>query len=467
LKNRLTLTYTLFMSLALLVLTGGVNLFTRIIFEDLVKETGVLRSAEIVRSITELYNPRTKGFDMPRVEALGMYFVHEGYIITLESPEGSLLWDARSMDMGHCVEVFSEITRRMEQNHQIHGSLQHKTYPILYQDNETGFLKIESYAPFFYTEGESRFLSSLNRLFCIAGVVFSFLSVLISLFLAGTIAGPILKASEAARSIAAGNRGVSLSENGKTRELNELSRSINILAQELAEGERRQKRLTMDIAHELRTPLTCLQGNLEAMIDGVWEATPDRLVSCHEEVIRLSNLSQDISLLTALEWENLVLHKTSFDLAVLLRLVTEQFQNAAFEKGVALIQSLPPSPVFADYDRLKQVFINVLANGLKYTDAGAVTVAVSPGGRENWWEITVADTGIGISAIDLPHIFERFYRSDKSRNRGTGGAGIGLTIAQAIVAAHSGTIAADSAPDTGSVFRIALPRDGGTSRTFP
>jgi signal transduction histidine kinase len=201
--------------------------------------------------------------------------------------------------------------------------------------------------------------------------------------------------------------------------------------------------------------------------------------------MRLAGLVQDLNTLTSLEREAGDLSgenspgvsfgaaeklcKTEFDLAKLLGATAEQFRAAASGKGIEIKLNLRESPVTADYDRLKQVFINLLSNAVKYTDRGSVTVTVgerepalgaSPPGR---WEVTVADTGIGIPAGDLPHIFERFYRSDKSRSRSTGGAGIGLTIAAAIVRAHGGTISAESRDDetaagssTGSVFRVAL-----------
>ncbi|MDR2536287.1 MAG: two-component sensor histidine kinase [Treponema sp.] len=458
LKSRLILTYALFVSAALMVVTISINQCTGTLFESLVRETIKERGQEIVRSVADIYNPRINGFDVITMEAIGMHFVHEGYIITVESPEGETLWDARSMDMQHCVAVLNDITSRMEERHQIQGSLQYTAYPLLYQNTTIGTLTIESYGPFFYSEGESRFLSGVNRLLFIAGLVFTVLSVFISTFLAAAIAKPILKASEAAHCIAGGNRNIRVFDGYKTKELQELACSINTLAKELAEGERRQKQLTSDIAHELRTPLTCLQGNVEAMIDGIWEPTTERLMSCHEEITRLSRLVQDINLLTNLEWEHLTLHKTSFDLAKLLQLVGEQFQSPAYEKGLAIILRLTPSLIVADYDRLKQVFINLLANGIKYTDAGAVTITILP--IPLGWEVGIADTGAGISERDLPHIFERFYRSDKSRNRGTGGAGIGLTIAQAIVTAHGGTISVTSEPGSGSVFRVALAAEG-------
>jgi signal transduction histidine kinase len=358
-----------------------------------------------------------------------------------------------------------------------------------------------------------------------ATAVLTLFSIAVSIPLARAIARPVNKAGEAARQIAqvhvpwtarskggstesaGGERGgrprIRIPEQYKTRELAELSRSINTLAAELEEAERRQKQLTSDIAHELRTPLACLRGDIEAMIDGVYKPDRERLESCHEEIMRLAALVQDLNTLTGLEWETIGLNRTEFDLAALLRATAEQFRAAASEKGIGINLNLRESPVNADYDRLKQVFVNILSNAVKYTDGGSITITVEegreapperalpesgPGGPPPGfppgpppglppgftefappgafppprWEVTIADTGIGIPESDLPHIFERFYRSDKSRSRSTGGAGIGLAIAAAIVRAHGGTIGAGTGPggkdgaSTGSVFRVAL-----------
>jgi signal transduction histidine kinase len=395
-----------------------------------------------------------------------MYFVHEGYIVSVENERGEPVWDARSCDMQQCTDVISDITRRMESSFRIKGEMQKRQYPVNYFGRTVGNISIETYGPFFFSETESKFLSSINKLLFTAGLIFILLSIAVSIPLSRAIARPILKAGEAARQIARAHAGgnnfqnlqIRLDEQYKTRELAELSAAINELAAELEEGERRQKQLTSDTAHELRTPLACLQGNIEAMLDGVWEPSRERLASCHEEVLRLSRLVQDLNTLTSLEWENLILNKSEFELSNLLRLTSDQFGAAAREKGIAINLNLAPGLINADYDRLKQVFINLLSNAVKYTGRGSISVNAEKTGKGSSeigqsknpalsghsWRVSVADTGAGISAEDLPHIFERFYRCDKSRSRGAGGAGIGLTIAAAIVAAHGGGISAES-----------------------
>ncbi|MDR1318515.1 MAG: HAMP domain-containing histidine kinase [Treponema sp.] len=488
LKNRLALTWALFISLALGVLTLVINVFTGYVFTALIKENIAGKSAEIVETIGGQYNPLSRSFDAPSVEAVGMYFVHEGYIITVEDEKGGPVWDARSCDMQQCADVINGITERMESSFRLRGEIQKREYPVNYFGSTVGNISIETYGPFFFSETESKFLGSVNKLLFAAGLVFILLSIAVSVPLSRAIARPVLKAGEATRKIARAHAGgnnfqnlqIRLDEGYKTRELAELSAAVNELAAELEEGERRQKQLTSDIAHELRTPLACLQGNIEAMLDGVWEPGPERLASCHEEVLRLGRLVQDLNTLTSLEWEKLILNKSEFDLSSLLRLTSGQFSAAAREKGIALNLNLAPGLVNADYDRLKQVFINLLSNAVKYTDRGSITVnaeqitepteeqtgEASPGQAGPSWLVSVADTGAGIGAEDLPHIFERFYRCDKSRSRGAGGAGIGLTIAAAIIAAHGGSISAESParggnPDSGENADSGEDADGG------
>ncbi|GHT79782.1 sensor histidine kinase [Spirochaetia bacterium] len=457
LRNRLVLVYASFICAAVLLLGIVINRFAGTLFSSFVAENINVVSGHIATSMEDLYNPMSGDFDVPAVEALGMYFVHEGYIISVEDEAGQTIWDARSCDMGQCSAVIDDIARRMESGYGLSGGFKRARYPMQYRDRNIGLVNIETYGPFFYSESEADFLRTLNRFLIFAGIVFVLLSMVVSVLLATALSRPILKAAEAAKHIAGGNLGVRVSDRHGTAELHELSRSVNELAGALEKGERWQKRLSADIAHELRTPLTCLQGNMEAMIDGVWEPTAERLASCHEEIRRLTKLVEDLSSLSILERDTLILHRTGFDLAKLLTVAADHFTQAVREKGIVLHLEPgdSPLPVSGDYDRLMQVFINVISNAVKYTDTGSVTISVEQG-EDRHYAVTVADTGIGIAAAELPHIFDRFYRTDESRNRLSGGSGIGLSIALAIAEAHGGTIQAASEAGKGSVFTVRV-----------
>jgi signal transduction histidine kinase len=487
LQNRLSLSYALFIGLALGVLTVLINLFTGLVFTDLVKDNIAEKTGEIVEAIGSHYDPGSGSFDTVSIEAMGMYFVHGGYIVTVEDAKGGTVWDARSCDMQECTMVLNDIAERMEKRFGLSGSMRKDQFPLQRSGRTVGTVTVETYGPFFYSETESHFLSSINRLLLIATVVLMLFSIGVSIALSRAIALPVNTSAEAARKIARIHGGdakaerpvIRIKDAYKTRELAELARSINNLAAELEEGERRQRQLSSDVAHELRTPLACLQGNIEAMIDGVYKPDREHLESCHEEILRLTSLVQDLNTLAGFEGETITLNKTKFDLARLLHVTAEQFRPQAREKGIALNLDLGElaagtiaagiiavgiiAEVTADYDRLKQVFINLLSNAVQYTDRGSITIGVTAAASAApltaaapaRWEVTVADTGMGIPEEDLPHIFERLYRSDTSRSRSTGGAGIGLAIAAAIVRAHGGTISAESGA-AGSIFRVRL-----------
>ena len=193
------------------------------------------------------------------------------------------------------------------------------------------------------------------------------------------------------------------------------------------------------------------------MIDGIWKPEAVRLQSCHEETVRLSKLVGDLEKLSLYEGENLVLTKRPFDISSLIARVALNFEAEFKSKGIALQAKMQPVEIVADEDKISQVLVNLLSNALKYTNEGG-EVAVKTIPKEDAVEIEISDTGIGISDEDQQLIFERFYRTDLSRNRKSGGSGIGLAIAKAIISAHHGTIAVKSTPGIGSTFTIILPR---------
>jgi signal transduction histidine kinase len=231
------------------------------------------------------------------------------------------------------------------------------------------------------------------------------------------------------------------------------------LSKKIQDQEELRKRLTSDVAHELRTPLATLQSHLEAMIDGIWEPTPQRLSFCYDELIRLTRLISDLNELSIIESDKIQLKIKELELSQLLNDTLENFRPLFLEKSIILHRQIEKEVRFkGDNDRLKQIFVNILSNAYKYTpENGEVTVrlTVTPGKLM----IEVKDTGIGISKEDLPYIFERFYRGDKSRNRESGGAGIGLTITKALVEAHGGVLQVDSVYGSGTTVSVILPKE--------
>ncbi len=239
-------------------------------------------------------------------------------------------------------------------------------------------------------------------------------------------------------------------------EKNSGSKAVTIMAQTLEQQEKLRQRLTGDVAHELRTPLTNVASHLEMMCEGIWQPEPARLESCYEEIRRISGLVDDMEKLHRIDTDQLILHKTTFPFRQLLENVAQLFEKEMIEKQISIDIQCDEISICADRDRIAQVVTNLLSNAVKYSNHGG-KIHIQAQKTEQFFQLRICDTGIGISPDDLPHIFERFYRADKSRNRSTGGSGIGLAVTKAIIEAHHGQISVTSEFGKGSEFVFTLP----------
>jgi signal transduction histidine kinase len=270
----------------------------------------------------------------------------------------------------------------------------------------------------------------------------------------GTPFADIMSATDA---IARGDLSVRLRER-VPGELGNLARRFNNMVAELERSEQQRRNLTADIAHELRTPLHIIQGNLEGMLDGVYEPTSENITDTLDETRLLARLVDDLQTLSLAEAGQLPLHPTCFSLADLLTDAASGFESRAAAQNIDLRADAPdPSPELeADYERLLQVLVNLLTNALHHTPKQG-TITLRGETIEDGIRITVSDTGAGIPAEDLPYIFDRFWRGNKSRARTEGSSGLGLAITKQLVLAHGGTIIVESEPGRGTTFTIELP----------
>jgi histidine kinase len=283
-------------------------------------------------------------------------------------------------------------------------------------------------------------------------------TVIVSLFVSRRIVEPLQELSFTSRRLARGHYHERTSIRSDD-ELADLSDSINQLAEALEQTEQRRLALLADVAHELRTPLTTIEGYMEGLIDGVIAPEDHIFAMIQHEAVRLKWLIEELALLSRAEAGQLRVTPRPADLPKLLENVAAQFLPQFTAKHVRLQVKLPPDlpTVVADPDRLEQIMINLLANALRYTlAAGIVTIFAET--HDFFVQIGVRDTGIGISTEHLPHIFERFYRVDKSRARHSGGTGIGLTITRHLIYAQGGEIWVESdGSGQGTTFYITLP----------
>ncbi len=306
-------------------------------------------------------------------------------------------------------------------------------------------------------------LDRVNQAVLIGGLIALAAALVVGFFIFRAITHPIDQLTRAAQQLAQGDLSARVIVGDETTrlgsdEISELGAAFNLMAGNLQQSEQVRRDMTADIAHELRTPLAVMRGNLEAMLDGVYPFDAEHLTPVLNQVNLLTRLVEDLRTLALAEAGQLPLAKRSTDLVALLQSVLTSFEAQAAAQQVTLHAEIAPNlPVIEfDPDRMQQTIGILISNALRYTPPqGSITVAA----RTDWAGVTieVADTGSGIALEDLPHVFDRFYRADKSRARESGGSGLGLAIAKSLVEAHGGSITAHSEMGRGTRFNVMLP----------
>lgn len=333
--------------------------------------------------------------------------------------------------------------------------------PLLYQGRVVGYLglsphQIISDAP------QQRFLREQKLALALTAGVVVLLASALSLLLARRLVKPIQELTHATHQLAAGCFTVRVSAAAHD-ELGQLARDFNALALALEQGELTRRQWVADISHELRTPLSILRGEIEALQDGIRQPTTDKINSLHSEVMHLVRLVDDLYQLSLSDVGALTYRKSELDLDSVLKETVMPFRADFLSKNISLEFKIPEHggvSFFGDSERLHQLFSNLLDNSLKYTDSGGrLQVALYVDNSK--MTIDFIDSAPNVPEAELDRLFERLYRVESSRNRLTGGAGLGLAICNNIVAAHNGSITAQASPMGGLWIRIELP--GGNS----
>ena len=306
------------------------------------------------------------------------------------------------------------------------------------------------------TLGNGRFHPSLAILVCGVPIVFFIVTAIIGSFTFRRFGRPMTNIFSAIDSISEGDLSVRVPEH-YPRQFGQLAKRFNHMVSELERAEQQRRNLTADIAHELRTPLHIIQGNLEGIIDGVYQPTPEHINNTLDETKLLARLVSDLQTLSLAEAGQLPLHPTRFLLADLMDDLTSSFSTQAASLGIDLRSNIanPSQELTADYDRLNQVLSNLISNAIRHTPKGG-RISLEAETVSSGIRIVVRDTGSGIPAQDIPFIFDRFWRGSKSRTERVN-SGLGLAIAKQLILAHHGTIEAQSEVGRGTTFIIDLP----------
>ncbi|SHH72782.1 HAMP domain-containing protein [Caloranaerobacter azorensis DSM 13643] len=467
-KNKININYfrSNFFSILVVSIVTNITLFKK--FDVYMKDELTNRVNEIIKLIEYTYSI-DNAWTEKNLNNISKSPLINDFDIVIKDLDGSIIF-AHYME-SDILKIHNEMMRQMGY-HMMHkidksmmwGSIKRKNYVtksfiIEVNGRDVGIVELGYYGPFLVSERELEFARGINNSIIYAAIISLFIAFILGIYSSKIISKPILKITRVANEIRRGNLDTKVLISNNITELKELSKSINHLAESLKEQQELRKRLTADISHELRTPLTILQSHIEAISDGIWEPTQERLDICKNEVIRLIKLVEQLKYLTDIEKHRITLEVKKINLSKLLNEIIDSLEYQFQNKNIKLKRFLKENVfINADKDKVSQIIINILSNALKFTNPGGqVDVALEE--NEEKVNIIIKDTGIGIPKKDIPYIFERFYRSDKSRSRKTGGAGIGLTIAKMLVEAHNGKIEVESELGKGSKFTVILNKD--------
>jgi signal transduction histidine kinase len=382
--------------------------------------------------------------------------------IVLAGPEGYVIADTAGMLLG----------QYHPEEHLVSG------VPVTVGTQQAGTVMVGSMVGPVLNPLDRDFLRSVSIAVILSAVTVGVMALILGSVFFFQITAPIRDLTTAAEAIAEGN--LECRVRARTGdEIGQLAAHFNLMAETLARSAMLRRQIAVDIAHEFRTPLSLIQGNLEAILDGFYDLSMDNITSVHEETLVLKRLVDDLHSLALAEAEQLRLDKQDVDVSELIIHTVGRFRSKSAERGVCLITELPSDlpKIRGDSQRLSQVLVNLLSNAFRFTTKGGkVVVAARPTSGNDVPEfdkeqdiagktekearfvhISVSDSGKGIPPEDLPYVFERFYRADRSRARSSGGTGLGLAITRHIVEAHGGRIRADSCIGVGSTFSFILP----------
>ncbi len=332
--------------------------------------------------------------------------------------------------------------------------------PIEIENTTIGYL-IAIDGMTFSTEDESFLVGRLTSAALTAGLIAGVISLVLALFLAYRLLRPVQALSQAAQQLGSGNLSQRAPILGND-ELAELSRTFNLMASSLENAEQSRKAMTADIAHELRTPLAVQRANLEALQDGVFPLTTENLESILEQNLLLTRLVEDLNTLALVDSGKLELQRSATSFPELVKRVMDRYQSQAISAGIQLTLQFDPAQdemilLSIDPLRIEQIIGNLLSNAFRYTpENGRIELRITS--SKESVQLTVHDSGEGIPPEALPHIFERFYRADRSRSRALGGSGLGLAIARKLAEAHGGELNAGNHPAGGAVFTLILAK---------
>lgn len=446
-RKRLSILFGISSLIAILLTILFVNITINNKFNKYMLDIQNKRNERIVSYFEEVYKRDKMWKDSSGAELMHEAYM-ENYCLTLRDINGNVIW---GMDPSNI--IYSSHLSNM--NIENKGVYVNKKFDVIVDGSTVGYVELGQYSSILLTEEDIEFKSSINRSIILSGIGTLGIVILISLYLSNELSIPIRKIAKTSKRLSNGNFNAKSYYESDIEEIEELRDNINILGEKLRYQDMLRKRLVSDISHEIRTPLNVLQNNLEAMIDGIFPVNNQRLVSLNEEVIRFGKLLNNLDTLKEFEDESICIDFENIILDEFIMEIVHEFSLEAKSKNInfeCTIDKEESYLIYGDRDKLKQVFINLISNSIKFTNSnGYIKLNLYKNNESIIVEIN--DNGIGIKQEDLPFIFERLYRGDKSR-QSIEGNGIGLTIVKKILNLHYASIDVESEEGVGTIFKI-------------
>ncbi|NLE31359.1 HAMP domain-containing protein, partial [Candidatus Dojkabacteria bacterium] len=320
LRTKLSISFLIVSLIVVLMISALANFFIKKQFTQYAIENKNRKIESILSLLADRYLDWGRQWDINGLESIGINALNDGLFLRIRDNQNSLLFDAWVHDNQLCSQMMDQfaLAMRSRMGRDMGGYLE-QTYPLLLSGQAIGSVDIGYYGPYFYTENDLRFLETLNLLLAAAGFISLFIAVGFGWLFTRQLTRPIVRVINATEKIADGQYNERLIYDSSTKELHDLTNSVNSLALKLENQNRLRKQLTSDVAHELRTPVTILRNHLEALLDGTWEMSAERLDTCHSEIMRITNLINDLEKLTTLDQICYRLEKSRFDLSQLLQ----------------------------------------------------------------------------------------------------------------------------------------------------
>lgn len=449
LRTKIVLAFSITILASTVLMVTIINYSTRRGYENFTKRNDLLFAERLLEPLTDFYAtynnwenienylvlPRPRMGEMMEGKGRNLYPP-----IILTDSKGNILVNTQRIDFGNI--------GRINRNILDHG------LPIYNSNSVVGYLLTGSMIANSLSDEEIMYLNRVRAIIIYVSLFALVIAVIFSYIFSSKLTKPIRRLLKATNDIKSGDYTARVEVDG-IDELSNLGHSFNIMAQSIENSDKWRKQIIADSAHELRTPVSLIQGNLEMILEGVYNPDREHLENIYSETKTLSRLIKELQELSSAESGSMVLQKEKLNIQELLNTTIKIFTPGTSVRFLTSIDENIPL-ITGDYQKLKQVVSNIISNGIKYTEDNG-EIHISAYLKNSDAIIKISDNGCGISSDDTEKIFERFYRTDSSRNRKTGGSGLGLAISREIIKLHNGRIYAESEENKGTTITIVLP----------